>query len=72
MPATYRIIENADGSFTLASEAGSLARTTNEGRVFITTERALAEEAVAFLNQPVEGLNKRKGSHRMKSMFGPL
>lgn len=72
MPANYRINENPNGSFTLASQRGDLVRTTNEGKVFITTNRELAEEALAFLNQPVEGLNKPQGSHRMKSMFGPL
>jgi hypothetical protein len=72
MPAQFRLIENVSGTYTLATEAGALARTTNEGKVFITSDRALAEEALAYLNQPVEGLAKRNGSHRMKSMFGPL
>ena len=68
----YRIIENTDGTFALASRGGALARTTNEGRVFVTSDRKIAEEALAFLNQKVDGLNKRKGSHLMKSLFGPL
>jgi hypothetical protein len=68
----FRIIENPSGAYTLATEAGALARTTNEGKVFATTDRSEAEEALAYLNQPVEGLDKRRGSHRMKSMFGPF
>lgn len=65
----YRIIENPSGDLTLASEAGNLVRTT-EGGVFMTRDRATAEEAVSYLNQQVAPLGKRKGSHRMKSMFG--
>ena len=72
---TYRIIENATettGLYTLASESGNLARTTNEGRVFSTFDKERAQEAREFLNQTVTGLEKRKGSHWVKSTFGPI
>lgn len=69
MQATHRLIEN-NGSFQIAGQAGGLVRTT--GGVFITTDRDLAEEALKFLNQPHPGMGRRKGSQRIKSMFGPL
>lgn len=57
--------------YRLANIGGALARTTNEGRVFVTRDRSLADEALAYLNQPrVDPTAKMRGSHRMKSMFG--
>jgi len=65
----YRIDEyKPTGEFRIVSERGDLAQTTDGP--FITRDRALAEEAVEYLNQPHPGLGKRRGSHRIKSMFG--
>ena len=66
----YRIIENQSG-LTLASESGNLARTT-EGGIFMTHDRAMAEEALSYLNQSVPPMGKRIGSHTMKSIFGVM
>lgn len=67
------IRENQDGTFAIVMPCGSLARTT-EGSVFLTTDRALAGEALAYLNQTRGAVpnDKRQGSHRMKSTFGVL
>ena len=71
---TYRISPiTTDGAecFRLANESGDLARTTNDGRPFVTKDRALADEALAYLNQSrLDPLARMKGSHRMKSIFG--
>lgn len=67
----YRIIETVPGRYALASDAGDLAITT-ASETFVTSDRALAEEAERYLNQPRAGLDKRRGSRRMKSMFGVL
>jgi hypothetical protein len=70
---TYRIRPNpatpaAPTSFSLANEAGQLARTT-AGRVYQTRKPEAAFEAVNYLNgSKVNGV--RSGSQRMQSMFG--
>jgi hypothetical protein len=68
----FRLIQNDDATYTIAGPSGDLVRTTHEGRVFVTANREFADEALAFLNQPHPGLGRREGSHRIKSMFGPL
>lgn len=68
---TYRIFENRDGTFVITSESGCLV-STSAGEPFITSDKAEAEEALKFLNQPLIGMAPRQGSHRMKSIFGPL
>ena len=64
----YRIIEAQTG-FTLADEGGNLARGT-QGQVYVARTREDASEAREYLNQPRQGLTPRRGSHRMKSIFG--
>ena len=59
------------GEFRIRRPGGSNVFTTN-GDVFSTTDRALADEALAFLNQPRTGMQKRQGSQRMRSLFGTL
>lgn len=68
---TLRIRETVPGRFVLVTGSGNLIRTT-AGEVYVTSDRAEAEEALAYLSQPVTGLGKRQGSHRLKSMFGVL
>ncbi|HEX6992160.1 MAG TPA: hypothetical protein VF151_09745 [Gemmatimonadales bacterium] len=68
---TLRIYETVPGRFAIATEAGNLIHTT-AGEVFVTSDLAEAEEALAYLSQPVEALATRQGSHRLKSMFGVL
>ena len=68
---SYRIFENADGSMIVVNGSGTPVRTTNEGRVFLTKNRAMADEALAYLNQDrPDPMARMKGSHRMKSIFG--
>ena len=70
--ASFRIHTLAEsGAFRICTGSGDNLFTTG-GDVFSTADRALAEEALAFLNQPRAGMAKRQGSHRMKSMFGTL
>ena len=65
----HTLAEN--GEFRICNRSGSNVFTTGSD-VFSTADRALADEALAFLNQPRSGMAKRQGSHRMKSMFGTL
>lgn len=67
----YRIVEVPGGRYQLANESGNLAYTT-EGSVYLARELAEATEALAYLNQtiPARALGRRRGSHRMKSIFG--
>lgn len=67
---TYRITRTATtGEIALANDAGDLARKT-DGAVYLTQNPEHAQEALDFLNQPASLLSPRKGSHRLKSMFG--
>jgi len=61
-----RIRENDDGTFVIETEAG-LAHTAG-AEIFITRDRALAEESLAYLVAGI--LTRRAGSHRVKSIFG--
>jgi len=65
----HTLAEN--GEFRICRPGGDNVFTTASD-VFSTTDRALADEALAFLNQPRTGMAKRQGNHRMKSMFGTL
>ncbi|MGH7784859.1 MAG: hypothetical protein ACREO5_13585 [Candidatus Binatia bacterium] len=64
----FRIIENSGKTFTIAGRDGALVRTNNEGRVFVSRDRAFAESALDYLNNkrlPNDG----RAVHRIKSMF---
>lgn len=66
-----RIVETS-GQFQIATPSGNIVRTTS-GEVFSTADRALADEALAYLNAPLPaGKFYRAGSHQMKSMFGKI
>lgn len=67
MPCTIRT--EPDGRMVIITAAGNIARMT-DSEPFVTTDAALATESLEFLNQDVPPLGKRKGSNRMKSMWG--
>lgn len=66
---TCTIRTEADGRMTIITPAGNVARMT-DSQPFITADNALAAECLEFLNQSVEPGGKRKGTNRMKSMWG--
>ena len=65
----YEIRENPYGWFVLVAPNGTFARDTN-GLIFVTENRTRAEEAAAYVNQPVPPMGKRVGAHWLKSTFG--
>lgn len=66
---TCTIRTETDGSMVIITTARNVARMTDSAP-FITTDAALAAESLEFLNQDVPPMGKRKGSNRMKSMWG--
>lgn len=66
---TCTIRTETDGRMTIITAAGNVARMT-DSQPFITADAALATESLEFLNQDVPPGGKRKGSNRMKSMWG--
>ena len=61
-----RIVETASG-YAIVTDGGDFIRKT-DGEIFMTTDHAFAEAALAYLDQP--GPAKRRGTHTLKSMFG--
>lgn len=67
----YTIRTEADGRMVIITPAGNVARTT-ASEPFVTTDAALADECLAYLNQSATWPAKPAGSQRMKSMWGTI
>lgn len=68
----YRIVDVPERqSFMIFTPAGNPVWTT-EFRAFETKDRTKAEEALAYLIQPVTYPDKRTGAHWLKSTFGTM
>lgn len=65
----YTIRTERDGRTTIITPSGNVARMT-DCEPFVTVDAELAAESVAYLNQTVALGGKRRGTNRMKSMWG--
>ena len=58
-----------DSKIVIITPAGNVVRMT-DGEAFVTHSPEFAEEALDYLTQTVAPGDKRRGTNRMKSMFG--
>ncbi len=72
---TFRILENADGSYVIAAPSGAIISSSN-GEKFVTHDKLLATESVDYLikrdamSWAERQIARKTSSHKMKSMWG--
>jgi len=66
---TYKTRTETDGKIVIIMPSGSVAR-MSDGEAFVTYSPEFAQKALNYLTQTVAPGDKRRGTNRMKSMFG--